>query len=66
MRVYGNLLKGEIVTKGLPIGTFPNMEKVIQDPRILFASVLKSQGSLRRLLARRLTLTYMKYRHFPA
>ena len=53
MRVFGNLLKGEIVTKGLPIRTFPNMEKVIQDPRILFASVLKSQGSFNRLMAKR-------------
>lgn len=55
MRIFGNLLKGEIVTEGLPKGTFPNMEKVIQDPRILFASVLKSQGSLNRLIARRFT-----------
>jgi acyl-CoA reductase-like NAD-dependent aldehyde dehydrogenase len=53
MRIFGNLLKGEIVTEGLPIGTFPNMEKVIQDPRILFASVLKSQGSFNRLIAKR-------------
>ncbi|MFX0206942.1 MAG: aldehyde dehydrogenase family protein, partial [Candidatus Hodarchaeota archaeon] len=52
MRVFGNLLKGEIVTEGLPIRTFPNMEKVIQDPRILFASILKSQGSINRLIAK--------------
>ncbi|MFX0122350.1 MAG: aldehyde dehydrogenase family protein [Candidatus Hodarchaeota archaeon] len=55
MKVFGNLLKGKIITEGLPRGTFPNMEKVIQDPRIFFASVLKSQSSLNRFLAQRFT-----------
>jgi hypothetical protein len=55
MEIFGNLIKGEVITEDLPIGTFPNMEKVIQNPRILFTSVLKAQGSFKRLVAQRLT-----------
>ena len=54
MRTFGHLLKGEIVS-GDNFGSFPNMERVIQDPRVLFASVLKSQSSLNRLVAQRFT-----------
>ncbi|MHA2294232.1 MAG: aldehyde dehydrogenase family protein [Candidatus Hodarchaeales archaeon] len=55
MKVFGNLINGKIVTKGMPSGTFPNMDKVIQNPRVLFASVLKTQSSLNRFTIRRLT-----------
>ncbi len=55
MKLFGHLIAGEIVDKGQKIGTFPNLEKIIQDPRILFASAIKSQGSLRRFIARNLS-----------
>ncbi len=55
MKIFGNLLKGEIITDSERIGTFPNLEKAIQTPHILFASAIKSQGSLNQFIAKRLT-----------
>lgn len=55
MKVFGNLIKGNIITDSKSIGTFPNLEKTIQDPRILFASALKSQSSLKQFIGKRLT-----------
>ncbi len=56
MRFFGHLIKGEI---SKPIegktGFFPNMNKAIEDPRILYAMALKEQGSLSRFMAKHLT-----------
>ncbi len=53
MRYFGHLIQGEISgPKEGPSGIFPNMNKVIEAPRILFAWVLKEQGSLSRFAAR--------------
>ncbi|MFX1515204.1 MAG: aldehyde dehydrogenase family protein [Promethearchaeota archaeon] len=54
MKIFGHLIQGEISTEGRQ-SSFPNADKVIQDPRILFASVLKSQGLMNRLAVRRLS-----------
>lgn len=51
MKTFGHLIQGEISTEGRQ-SSFPNANKVIKDPRILFASVIKSQGSVNRLAAR--------------
>ncbi|UCE13487.1 MAG: aldehyde dehydrogenase family protein [Candidatus Heimdallarchaeota archaeon] len=51
MKTFGHLIRGEISTEGRHF-SFPNADKVIQDPRVLFASVLKSRGSMNRLAAR--------------
>ncbi len=55
MKVFGNLIKGNIITDSKSIGTFPNLEKTIQDPHILFASALKSQSSFNRFIGKRFT-----------
>ena len=55
MKLFGHLIAGETVTAGQKISTFPNLEKTIQDPRILFASAVQSQGSLRKFIARNLS-----------
>ncbi len=56
MRFFGHLIKGEISQphQGRN-GTFPDMNKAITDPRILFAMALHGQGSLRRFAARYFT-----------
>jgi acyl-CoA reductase-like NAD-dependent aldehyde dehydrogenase len=53
MRFFGHLIKGEITTpeKG-QTRNFPNMNKTIGDPRILFAMALEGQSSVRRFAAR--------------
>ena len=53
MRFFGHLIKGEISkpTEG-KIGSFPDMNKAIGDPRLLFAMALREQGSLSRFVAR--------------
>jgi len=53
MRFFGHLIKGEI-SKPVEGKTnfFPNMNKAIGDPRLLYAMALKEQGSLSRLAAR--------------
>jgi acyl-CoA reductase-like NAD-dependent aldehyde dehydrogenase len=53
MKFFGHLIKGEITPKTERKGIFPNVEKTIQDPRILYASALKEQSSLSTFLARR-------------
>lgn len=56
MRFFGHLIQGEITkARDGRIGIFPNMNKAIADPRILFALALKDQGSLNRFAARYLT-----------
>ncbi|MFW9831050.1 MAG: aldehyde dehydrogenase family protein [Candidatus Thorarchaeota archaeon] len=56
MRFFGHLIKGEIsAPEDGRINTFPNMNSVISDPRILFAMALRSQGATSRFAARYLT-----------
>ena len=45
MKIFGHLIKGNVVETSERMGSFPNVEKTIQDPRILYASALKNQGS---------------------
>jgi lactaldehyde dehydrogenase/glycolaldehyde dehydrogenase len=54
MRFFGHLIKGKVTkpTEG-KTGTFPDMNRAIEDPRILFAMALQEQGSLGRFVARR-------------
>lgn len=53
MRFFGHLIKGKITKpENSLLGTFPDMNRAIEDPRILFAMVLKEQGSLRRFAIR--------------
>jgi acyl-CoA reductase-like NAD-dependent aldehyde dehydrogenase len=53
MRFFGHLIKGEISSpESGKVRSFPNMSKVIEDPRIMFAMALESQGSLKRFAAR--------------
>jgi acyl-CoA reductase-like NAD-dependent aldehyde dehydrogenase len=53
MRMFGHLIKGEIVESGDGrASVFPNMNNAIEDPRILYSMALKEQGSLGRLAAR--------------
>jgi lactaldehyde dehydrogenase/glycolaldehyde dehydrogenase len=55
MRFFGHLIKGKIAKpKDARTGTFPDMNRAIEDPRILFAMALREQGSLERFVARRL------------
>ncbi|MHA1214800.1 MAG: aldehyde dehydrogenase family protein [Candidatus Hodarchaeales archaeon] len=55
MKIFGHLIKGQIITESSKIGSFPNVEKMIQDPRILYASALKSQSSVNKIIAKRFT-----------
>ena len=55
MKVFGHLIKGKIIEDSKRIGSFPNVEKTIQDPRILYASALKNQSSFNKILAQRFT-----------
>ncbi len=53
MRFFGHLIKGEISSPDAgKISSFPNMNAVIENPRILFAMALQRQGSLSRFTAR--------------
>lgn len=53
MQFFGHLIKGEISSpESGRVLSFPNMSKVVGDPRILFAMALQSQGSLKRFAAR--------------
>jgi len=53
MRFFGHLIKGE---RTEPVegrtSLFPNMDKAIADPRLLYAMALNEQGSLSRFAAR--------------
>jgi acyl-CoA reductase-like NAD-dependent aldehyde dehydrogenase len=53
MRFFGHLIKGEI-TKPVESKTsfFPDMNKAIADPRLLYAMALNEQGSFGRFIAR--------------
>ncbi len=53
MKFFGHLIKGEISSESKKVGTFPNVEKTIQDPRILYASALNQQSPLNKTLAKR-------------
>ncbi|MFW9966153.1 MAG: aldehyde dehydrogenase family protein [Candidatus Thorarchaeota archaeon] len=53
MQMFGHLIKGEIVqSDDSKTAIFPDMNRAIEDPRILYAMALKEQGSLGRLAAR--------------
>ncbi|MHA2406624.1 MAG: aldehyde dehydrogenase family protein, partial [Candidatus Hermodarchaeia archaeon] len=53
MRFFGHLIKGEITSpqEGF-VRSFPNMNKAIGDPRILFVLALEGERSLKRFVAR--------------
>ncbi|MFW9982619.1 MAG: hypothetical protein ACFFE3_11980, partial [Candidatus Thorarchaeota archaeon] len=53
MRFFGHLIKGEISkrTEG-NTSFFPNMNKAIEEPRLLYGMALKEQGSFGRFMAR--------------
>ena len=54
MRRFGHLIKGEAVfPDNGRTATFPNMDKAIQDPRVLYASALSGQSSFSQFAARR-------------
>jgi len=56
MRFFGHLINGKITKPGDgKTGTFPDMNRAIEDPRVLFAMALREQGSLGRFVARRLS-----------
>ena len=53
MRFFGHLIKGEITSPQQgQTRNFPNMNKAIGDPRLLFAMALAGQGSVSRFAAR--------------
>ncbi|MGD9381576.1 MAG: hypothetical protein PVI03_03955, partial [Candidatus Thorarchaeota archaeon] len=53
MQMFGHLIKGEIVqSDNGRTAIFPDMNRVIADPRILYAMAMKEQGSLVRFAAR--------------
>jgi acyl-CoA reductase-like NAD-dependent aldehyde dehydrogenase len=53
MRFFGHLIKGEITSpEAGRVDSFPNMNKAIENPHILFAMALRNQSSLSRLAAR--------------
>ncbi len=53
MRFFGHLIKGEITSpEAGRVGSFPDMNKAIENPRILLAMALRNQGSLSRFAAR--------------
>lgn len=53
MRFFGHLIKGEISSpKTGRIGRFPDMNKMVGDPRVLFAMALEGQSSLSQFVAR--------------
>jgi len=53
MRFFGHLIKGEITSpKESHTRSFPNMNAVIGDPRILFAMALEGQSSVSQFAAR--------------
>ena len=53
MRFFGHLIKGEITSpQEGSVRSFPNMNKAIGDPRILFAMALEGEKSLNRFVAR--------------
>jgi acyl-CoA reductase-like NAD-dependent aldehyde dehydrogenase len=55
MKIFGHLIKGNIVEASERMGSFPNVEKTITDPRILYASALKNQSFLNKILAKNFT-----------
>jgi lactaldehyde dehydrogenase/glycolaldehyde dehydrogenase len=55
MNIFGHLIKGKIIQESKRMGSFPNVDKTIQDPRILYASALKNQSSFNHILAKRFT-----------
>ncbi|MHA2433016.1 MAG: hypothetical protein ACXADO_07310, partial [Candidatus Thorarchaeota archaeon] len=53
MRFFGHLIKGETTGReGVKTGIFPDMNRAIEDPRILLAMALREQGSSNRFAAR--------------
>jgi acyl-CoA reductase-like NAD-dependent aldehyde dehydrogenase len=53
MRMFGHLIKGEIVqSNDGKTSIFPDMNRAIEDPRILYALALREQGTLGRFAAR--------------
>jgi acyl-CoA reductase-like NAD-dependent aldehyde dehydrogenase len=53
MQFFGHLIKGEISSPSdSKTGYFPDMNKAIEDPRILFAMALRSQSSTSRFAAK--------------
>lgn len=53
MRFFGHLIKGEITKRVMGKNSFfPNMNKAIEDPRLLYAMALGEQGSFGRFMAR--------------
>ena len=79
MRFFGHLIKGEVSKRAEGrTSSFPNMNKAIGDPRLLYAMALKEQGSFSRFMARyfsnqlpakvpeiRLLKDYIKAHGFP-
>ena len=56
MRFFGHLIKGETTTpQDGRTREFPNMNKAIDDPRLLFAMALAGQGTVSRFAARYFT-----------
>jgi len=55
MNIFGHLIKGKIIQDSKRMGSFPNVDKTIQDPRILYASALKKQSPFNKVLAQRFT-----------
>jgi acyl-CoA reductase-like NAD-dependent aldehyde dehydrogenase len=56
MQFFGHLIKGEISgPSDSKTGYFPDMNKAIEDPRLLFAMALRSQGNSSRFAANYLT-----------
>jgi acyl-CoA reductase-like NAD-dependent aldehyde dehydrogenase len=53
MRMFGHLIKGEIVpSNDGRTSIFPDMNRAIEDPRVLYALALREQGTLGRFAAR--------------
>ncbi len=51
--MFGHLIKGEIVpSNDGKTSIFPDMNRAIEDPRILYALALREQGTLGRFAAR--------------
>jgi acyl-CoA reductase-like NAD-dependent aldehyde dehydrogenase len=53
MRMFGHLIKGEIApSNDGRTSIFPDMNRAIEDPRVLYALALREQGTLGRFAAR--------------
>lgn len=56
MDFYGHLIKGEVSKpEAGKIGKFPNMDKAIENPGVLFAMALRSKGSFKRFITHKFT-----------